>query len=403
MKNLIIVCFVINCFGAFSQDKLKDNLSDYLTFEITNLSIIEHIESKKVTSEEDIDYYNSSIKPLADSNTLKNPISFEKLMIKLQYEEHWVKVSEKITNKFHTWIVSEIEKGATEVEIYNGLNDIKWEEASSTKNLLKKVVTENIDEMERAISGAFHEDGALVHESTNGEDDAYIETSEKAVSFFSYSFNILHVFFIVLIFILVLILAKRKCPQKEELEKKLSHYHIKEMNHNKPNQSLSDSNGSKISSLENKIENLNKELKTKDEAIAKLKENSNAKKQERSIVSESPNVMSAGVKLFFPGPRPSGDFNVKHQSTIPKNSISLYRFELDSKDAFKAKVYFDTDSSGLNRALASTESLVTPVCQEMNAYNASATRIVNIKHGMAYLEGDKWIVRREDRIQIEYK
>jgi hypothetical protein len=60
-------------------------------------------------------------------------------------------------------------------------------------------------------------------------------------------------------------------------------------------------------------------------------------------------------------------------------------------------------AEAMKDALSSPNSYLTPVCESENAYSPGAKRIVNVRPGRAVRQGDKWVVKPDQKARIRYE
>ena len=104
--------------------------------------------------------------------------------------------------------------------------------------------------------------------------------------------------------------------------------------------------------------------------------------------------------LYFTTPNREGYFSANYASDYYIETESMYKLELTSSN--QGNLSFISDPSTMHNALNHRELCLLPVCTEQNARDTRATKIETITKGIAHLEGDRWILRSNERIMIKY-
>jgi hypothetical protein len=172
---------------------------------------------------------------------------------------------------------------------------------------------------------------------------------------------------------------------------------------------VNQNNGSRVSELEKKISQLEKEKKDLlDENIElgkKIEQESILKDENQS---ESHSVRSQDfnyqpskkiTKLYFSMPESDGSFQLSNGE--PSNDgKKYYRIEFEDLST-KGELFYlsgDRDQRAINRL----ESYLKPVCEIDNITNSSyATKIEVIKSGKVTLINDSWVIDPEKKIKIK--
>ncbi|MGB3852199.1 MAG: hypothetical protein WA958_19705 [Tunicatimonas sp.] len=109
-------------------------------------------------------------------------------------------------------------------------------------------------------------------------------------------------------------------------------------------------------------------------------------------------------EYYLSTPNQDGTFNASSMSEQFRPSASVYKFMVTQKDgAHWAEFSVADDSEAMKDALSSPNSYLAPVCESENAYSPGAKRIVNVRPGRAVRQGDKWIVKSEQKARIRYE
>lgn len=109
-------------------------------------------------------------------------------------------------------------------------------------------------------------------------------------------------------------------------------------------------------------------------------------------------------EFYLSTPNSDGTFNTSSMSSAYKPTASIYKFVVSGEDgASMASFTVAEQYESVKDALSSPGSYLDPVCESVNAFSPSAKRIVNLRPGRAFKEGDKWIVSPEDKALIRYE
>lgn len=116
-------------------------------------------------------------------------------------------------------------------------------------------------------------------------------------------------------------------------------------------------------------------------------------------VPEKPKV----IEFYMSTPNNDGSFEADQGSDVFRQTISLFKFTSDPKNPLTASFEFFSDDSGTKDALANPKRYLEPVCYEENDAFTGAKKIVITKAGIAYKNGDKWIVDKNNKLRIKYQ
>lgn len=121
--------------------------------------------------------------------------------------------------------------------------------------------------------------------------------------------------------------------------------------------------------------------------------------------SFSPNRAAPQQKEYYLStPNQDGTFNASSMSDQFRPSASVYKFVVTQKNGNDwAEFTVSDNSEAVKDALSSPNSYLDPVCESINAYFPGAKRIVNVRPGRALRQGDKWVVKPEQKVHIRYE
>lgn len=149
----------------------------------------------------------------------------------------------------------------------------------------------------------------------------------------------------------------------------------------------------RVDALENRVRKLVQEYAA--EIPAAVPANAHYKMQE-----EEPDHH----EFYLSTPNSDGTFNVSSMTSAYKPTASIYKFVItrDGGESIAAFTVAEQYES-VKDALSSPGSYLDPVCESVNAFSPSAKRIVNLRPGRALKQGDKWVVKPEDKAIIRYE
>jgi hypothetical protein len=105
--------------------------------------------------------------------------------------------------------------------------------------------------------------------------------------------------------------------------------------------------------------------------------------------------------FFMSTPNEDGSFLESRKELKPVLSVTLYRFEFENKVMNRAKFTIDGDHAAISDALSSPYKYLEPVCQIENPGYTNAKNIATLVHGIANLQGDKWVVSPDHKAIIK--
>jgi len=109
------------------------------------------------------------------------------------------------------------------------------------------------------------------------------------------------------------------------------------------------------------------------------------------------------IEFYMSTPNPDGSFEVDQSSDVFRPTMSLFKFRSNPNNPLTASFEFFSDDSGTKDALANPKRYLEPVCYEENDAFIGAKKIVVIKAGIAYKNGDKWVVDKNQKLIIKYQ
>ncbi len=109
-------------------------------------------------------------------------------------------------------------------------------------------------------------------------------------------------------------------------------------------------------------------------------------------------------EYYLSTPNEDGTFNASSMSEQFRPSASVYKFVVTQKnEKHWAEFTVADDFEAMKDALSSPTSYLDPVCESDNAYFPGAKRITNVRPGRALRQGDKWVVKPEQKARIRYE
>ena len=109
-------------------------------------------------------------------------------------------------------------------------------------------------------------------------------------------------------------------------------------------------------------------------------------------------------EYYLSTPNQDGTFNASSMSEQFRPSASIYKFVVTQKNGNHwAEFTVSDDSEAVKDALSSPNSYLDPVCESTNAFFPGAKRIVNVRPGQALRQGDKWVVKPDQKARIRYE
>ncbi len=107
---------------------------------------------------------------------------------------------------------------------------------------------------------------------------------------------------------------------------------------------------------------------------------------------------------YLSTPNQDGTFNASSMSEQFRPSASVYKFMVTQKNGTHwAEFTVSDDTEAVKDALSSPNSYLDPVCESINACFPGAKRIVNVRPGRALRQGDKWVVKADQKASIRYE
>ena len=147
-----------------------------------------------------------------------------------------------------------------------------------------------------------------------------------------------------------------------------------------------------------------KQLKSR---IAKLEEQVQQLAATSSPPSGNPSptrTLPKQEEYYLSTPNQDGTFNASSMSEQFRPSASIYRFLVTQKNGNHwAEFTVSDDFEAVKDALSSPTSYLDPVCESTNAFFPGAKRIVNVRPGRALRQGDKWVVKSDQKARIRYE
>lgn len=156
--------------------------------------------------------------------------------------------------------------------------------------------------------------------------------------------------------------------------------------------------GSKLESLEARYNQLHSEYQALKRDLKDVQRNESRNPSYPS--SPLPPPAPAEEILYFSSPSSEGSFIVSHGSVTFTEGSSIYK--LTKTGTNRARFRIDERPMAVTMALRSVTN-ITPVCTSENDFETKYTRITTIKEGIAELEGDRWVVRSNDKARIRYE
>ncbi|MFZ4400601.1 MAG: hypothetical protein ACOYO1_11245 [Bacteroidales bacterium] len=124
-------------------------------------------------------------------------------------------------------------------------------------------------------------------------------------------------------------------------------------------------------------------------------------------VSSIPNKIESKSKLiyYFSTPNDDGSFLDTHKTiSFDSSSLSKYfKFEIEPDKIDIAKVYVIDDLNTQSHILMNHQIFLGSVCNYINSYSQSYTKIKTIEPGLAQLIDDKWYIKDGKKIHIKFE
>jgi hypothetical protein len=159
-----------------------------------------------------------------------------------------------------------------------------------------------------------------------------------------------------------------------------------------------------LSGIENRLNNLEEHYRQLNSDIEGLRRDiKDAQRVELKNISNPssiPTPETVEEVIFFPSPNAEGIFSVSHGSISFLEGKTIYKFVKIASN--RAQFRIDNRDMAMKLALRSVSN-ITPVCTSENDFNTSYTRITTIREGIAELEGDKWVVKSNNKAVIRYE
>lgn len=147
----------------------------------------------------------------------------------------------------------------------------------------------------------------------------------------------------------------------------------------------------KISSIEDKISDLNK-------SIEELQVNNSTNYSHPNNLQSSNIPKIEKVDFLYTSYPKNGVFSsVSKEKT---DNIGFYKFSIKDENNM-VEFEFNSDGEYFSNAMYNPESFLNPACTALNQYNKDAKKIVTVKKGIAIKEGDKWVVQQKAEIRYE--
>ena len=117
-----------------------------------------------------------------------------------------------------------------------------------------------------------------------------------------------------------------------------------------------------------------------------------------------PPTLPKREEYYLSTPNQDGTFNASSMSEQFRPSASIYKFVVTQKNGNHwAEFTVSDDSEAVKDALSSPNSYLDPVCESTNSFFPGAKRIVNVRPGQALRQGDKWVVKPDQKARIRYE
>lgn len=155
----------------------------------------------------------------------------------------------------------------------------------------------------------------------------------------------------------------------------------------------------KLYSIESLYNQLHGEFQILKRDLVTAKRNEQTSAPSPAVTPSSP--MPAEEIFYFSSPNREGAFVVMNGSLTFREGNSIYK--LIKTGPNRARFRIDDRTIAVTLALRDSDAYIKPVCTAENEFDARFTRITTIKEGIADLDGDKWVVRSNDKAIIKYE
>ncbi|WP_143090352.1 hypothetical protein [Flavobacterium akiainvivens] len=107
------------------------------------------------------------------------------------------------------------------------------------------------------------------------------------------------------------------------------------------------------------------------------------------------------VVFYVSTPNPAGFFDADQVSDSFRQTVSLYKFTINSQAQNTAAFEFFSDQIGTNDSINSPKTFIEPACYETNDAFSGASKIITLQPGTAEKRDNKWIITSKAKITYQ--
>ena len=109
------------------------------------------------------------------------------------------------------------------------------------------------------------------------------------------------------------------------------------------------------------------------------------------------------INYYFSTPNDDGSFLDRNKTTSFEQYSKFFLFRIDKLNSRKAYVSIVDDRETQIHILNNYKEYLDAVCNYKNPFSKASTKIITEKPGIAICEGDKWIIKGNEKIDIRFK
>lgn len=394
-RNFMFFTFILFCVSLFAQEKsIAENdwnsVVDYSNTKVTLVYIDNLLKTSKQT-EDEISYFNNTLKLKLSESSLENPISFDSLSVLMnpKFERTFKNLSFKINS------------------VKNEPNDI-----DSLFNLIKTVLVE-VKKEELYDSEALMKLREEVHQFTISQSSEVTEdivpsvvinqarTSDRGNSIFSLS-NII----ILTLFILWMVFLFRSIKKGKKI-RKLGNK-IENLKKSQSNNTYADINSNKIKRLEREKTELLKENMLLQN---KIKENHKSDSQRNASDNtvtwqklDQPKLNNLSKpKNFYSGkPNSNREFNQITQEAEDQETVFKFTYTDNTQTTAEFEVVIVSEFMK-RQIINAPDDFLYRVCNNVNSNQEFQRDIITERKGKAVFSNGVWIVDENDQALIKFQ
>lgn len=109
------------------------------------------------------------------------------------------------------------------------------------------------------------------------------------------------------------------------------------------------------------------------------------------------------IKYYFSTPNDDGSFLDRNKATEFEQFSKFFLFKIDNTSHNIAYVTIVEDSETQKHILKNYKEYLDAVCNYNTPFFQSANKIITLKSGKAYLEGERWIIKESDKLIVSFQ